>query len=79
MQGVCKPIFMKLANSTVHKIFGIETWGVGLLTISILEKDDDLVAFIGNNMVAYAKEICVTWDLKHEKHGPSKVRQKKEM
>jgi hypothetical protein len=54
---------MKLANSMVHKIFGIETWGVGLLastTISILEKDDDLVVFIINNMVAYAKEMCVT-------------------
>jgi len=42
---------VRLANSMVHKIFGIKAWGVGLLTstiISILEKDDDLVAFIRN-------------------------------
>jgi hypothetical protein len=46
---------VRLANSMVHKIFGIKVWGVGLLAstiISILEKDDDLVVFIRNNMVA---------------------------
>jgi hypothetical protein len=79
VQEVCKPILVKLAKSMVHKILGIETWGVGLLAstiISILEKDNDSVAFIRNNMVVYAKEMCVTWDFKHEKHGPSKVKQK---
>jgi hypothetical protein len=50
---------------------------VGLLastTISILEKDDDLVAFIKNNEMAYAKEVRTTWDPKCKKHGPSKAR-----
>jgi hypothetical protein len=27
----------------------------------------------------YVKEMCVTWDPKHEKHMPSKARQKKRM
>jgi hypothetical protein len=27
----------------------------------------------------YAKEMCVAWDLKREKHMPSKARQKEEM
>jgi len=55
---------------------------VGLLastTISILEKDDDLVAFFKNNEMAYAKEVRTTWDPKCKKHGPSKARRKKEM
>ncbi len=79
---VCESILVRLMGSIVHKIFGIEAWGVGLLastTISILEKDDDLVAFIKNNEMAYAKEVRMTWDPKCKKHGPSKARWKKEM
>jgi hypothetical protein len=63
-------------------ILGIKTWGVGLLVntiVSILEKDDDLVVLIKNNKVAYAKEVCIAWDPKCKKHGPSKARRKKEM
>jgi hypothetical protein len=61
----------------LYLILGIKAWGVGLLvntTISILEKDDDLVVLIINNRVAYAKEVCMAWDLKCKKHEPSKVR-----
>jgi hypothetical protein len=79
---VCKPIIVRLANSIIHKILGMEAWGVGLLasiTVFILENDDDLVVFIINNKMVYAKEVCMTWDPKCEKHGPSKARQKKEM
>jgi hypothetical protein len=50
-------------GSIVHQILGIETWGVGLLantTVSILEKDDDLVALIKNSKMAYAKKMCTT-------------------
>jgi hypothetical protein len=63
-------------------ILGVKAWGVGLLintTVFILEKDGDWVVLIRNNKVAYAKEMCMAWDLKCGKHGPSKVRQKKEM
>jgi len=77
---VHKPILVKLTGSIVHKIFGIESWGVGLLAttiISIWEKDDDLVAFIKNNEMVYTKEMCTTWDPKCKKHRPSKARQKK--
>lgn len=77
---VCKPILVRLADSIVHKILGMEAWGVGLLAstiVFILEKFDDLVVFIINNMMVYAKEVCMTWDPKCEKHGPSKARQKK--
>jgi hypothetical protein len=77
---VCKPILVRLMGSIVHKILGIKTWGVGLLantTVSILEKDDDLVALIKNNKMAYAKKMCTTWDPKCKKHRPSKARQKK--
>jgi hypothetical protein len=59
---VCKPIFVRLANSMVCKILMIKAWGVGLLaniTISILENDDDLVVLITNSTMAYAKEVCV--------------------
>jgi hypothetical protein len=44
-----------------------------------LEKDDDLVALIKTNEMAYAKEVHMTWEPKHKKHKPSKARQKKEM
>jgi hypothetical protein len=74
---VCKPILVRLMDSIVHKIFGIEAWGVGLLvntTISNLEKDDDLVAFIESNEMAYSKEVRTTWEPKCKKHRPSKAR-----
>ncbi len=76
---VHKPIFVKLANSTVCKILMIKAWGLTSTNVSILEKDDDLVVLITNSKMAYAKEVCVAWDLKCEKHGPSKVRHKKEI
>jgi hypothetical protein len=79
---VCKPIFVGLENSVVCKIFIIKACGVGLLAstiVSILEKDDDLVVFITNSTMVCAKELCVAWDLKCEKHGPSKVKHKKEI
>ncbi len=59
MPKVGKPIFVRLANSMVCKILMIKAWGVGLLAnaiVSILEKDDDLVVFITNSTVAYAKK-----------------------
>jgi hypothetical protein len=65
---------VKLVDSIVHKILGIESQYVGLLVstiVSILEKDDDLVAFIRNNRMVYAKKVCTP---KHEKHGPFKAR-----
>ncbi len=31
---VCKPILVRLANSIIHKILGMEAWGVGLLASS---------------------------------------------
>jgi hypothetical protein len=46
---------VRLANSMVHKIFGIKAWGVRLLAstiVSILEKDDNLVVLIRNKRVA---------------------------
>ncbi len=73
---------MRLADSFIHKILGMETWGVVLLAntiVFILGKDNDLVVLIINNKMVYAKEMCMTWDPKHEKHGPSKARQKKKM
>jgi hypothetical protein len=79
---VCKPILVRLVDSIIHKILGMEAWGVGLLAstiVFILENDDDLVVLIINNRMVYAKEVCMTWDLKCEKHEPSKARQKKEM
>ncbi len=30
-------------------------------------------------MMVYAKEMCMKWDPKREKHRPSKARKKKEM
>ncbi len=71
---ICKLIFVKLSDSIVHKRLGIESQYVGLLIstiVSILEKDDDLVALIINNRMVYAKEVCTP---KHEKHGPFKAR-----
>jgi hypothetical protein len=79
---VCKPILVRLANSIIHKILGMEAWGVGLLAstiVFILEKDVDLVVFIINKRMVYVKEVCTTWDFKHEKHMLSEARQKKEM
>jgi hypothetical protein len=79
---LCKPILVRLADSIIHNILGMEAWGMGLLAstiVFILEKDDDLVVLIINNRMVYAKEMCMKWDPKHEKHGPSKARQKKEM
>ncbi len=73
---------MRLADSMVCKILGIEAWGVGLLEstiISILEKDDDLVVLIKNSRVVYAKETCMTWEPKCEKQKPFNARQKKEI
>jgi hypothetical protein len=69
---VCKHILVRLMGSIVHKIFRIKA-GVGLLvsiTISILEKDNDLVVLVKNNEMAYAKEVRTTWD-------PSKQGKKK--
>jgi hypothetical protein len=51
---------------------------VGLLrsiTFSILEKDDDLYAFIITNKFVYAKEVHATWDPKHKKQKLSKMKQ----
>jgi hypothetical protein len=45
------------------------------ITFSILEKDDDLYAFIITNKVVYAKEVHATWDPKHKKHKLSKMKQ----
>jgi hypothetical protein len=45
------------------------------MTFSILEKDDDLYAFITTNKVVYAKEVHATWDPKHKKHKLFKIKQ----
>jgi hypothetical protein len=76
---VCKPIFVRFANSMVCKILMIKAWGLTSTNVSILQKDDDLVVLITNSKMVYAKEVCVAWDLNCKKHGPSKVRHKKEI
>ncbi len=79
---VCKHILVKLVDSMVCKILGIEARGVGLLEsiiISILEKDDDLVVLIKNSRVVYAKEMCMTCEPKCEKQRPFNTRRKKEI
>lgn len=48
-------------------------------TFSHMEKDDELVAFMITNKVAYTNLVCVAWDPKHENHTLSKVCQLKEI
>jgi hypothetical protein len=48
---------------------------LGRITFSILEKDDEIYAFIITNKVVYAKEVHATWDPKHKKHKLSKMKQ----
>jgi hypothetical protein len=47
----------------------------GSITFSILEKDNDLYAFIITNKVVYAKEVHAIWDPKHKKQKLSKMKQ----
>jgi hypothetical protein len=59
-------------------LHGVKGCGVNT-SFSCIKKDDDLVVLIRTSKVAYTKEVCVTWDSKHENQGPSKTSQLKEM
>jgi hypothetical protein len=82
MSEVHKPMLVRLVDSILCMIIGIFTWGEGLWVNTFfffIKKDDDLVVLIRISKVAYTKEVCVTWDSKHENQGPSKTFRLKEM
>jgi hypothetical protein len=75
-------MLVRLVDDILCKIIGISTWSEGLwvsTSFSCIKKDDDLVVLIRTSEVAYTKEVCATWDSKHENQGPSKTSQVKEM
>ncbi len=82
MSEVHKPMLVRLVDSILCKIIGISTWGERLwvsTSFSCIKKDDGIVVLIRTSKVAYTKEVCATWDSKHENQGPSKTSQLKEM
>ncbi len=82
MSKIHKPMVVRLVDSILCNIIGIFTWGEGLCvstSFSCIKKDDDLVVLIRTSKVAYTKEVCATWDSKHENQGPSKTSQLKEI
>jgi hypothetical protein len=43
------------------------------VAFSCMGKYDDFIVFIKTSKAAYAKEVLITWDPKHENHNPSKA------